>query len=108
MHQKSLKGDIENETFDLESRPVAAAHDVFEHSQLVTVLKAGDEVRVGVICRKQNGICARCTAKRLFATIPDVVVASVGGFESFCVDKRCPAIQAECGSAPGAIHCCAS
>jgi hypothetical protein len=82
MHKKSLKGGIKYETLDLESRPVAA-HDLLEQSQLVTVLIAADEVFVVLICRKQNGICAQGTENGFFATIPDVVVASVGGFVTF-------------------------
>ena len=82
MHQKSLKGGIEYETLDLQSRPVAA-HDLLEQSQLVTVLIAADEVFVVVICRKQNGLCAQLTDNGSFATIEDVIVASVGGFNNF-------------------------
>ena len=82
MHQKSLKGGIKYETFDLESRPVAA-HDLLEQSQLVTVLIACDEVIVVCVCRKHNGICAHGTDEWSFATIKDVIVACVGGFDSF-------------------------
>ena len=108
MLQKSLKVDVEDETFDLENRPVAA-HGLLEQIQLATVHKASDEIIVAFICRKQNGLCAQETAKGGgFATSPDVIVASVGGFQFFCVDKRCPAIQAECRFAPGTQHCCTS
>jgi hypothetical protein len=82
MLQKSLKVDVEDETFDLESRPVAA-HESLEHIQLVTVLIAGDEVFVFFMCRKQNGFCAHGSAHGSFFTFKDVIVASVGGFAIF-------------------------